>query len=87
MVGVDHYGGDIDAMPANNYEQCRKICNESPQCKRWTYQTSKEGACYLKLEDEDAKKGYRPNWHVRICHHCKTGFRNSKDSQCSAIGK
>ena len=33
MLGVDHYGGDIDAMPTNTYQECRQKCNENPQCK------------------------------------------------------
>ena len=85
MFGVDHYGGDIEAMPANNFEECRKICNKVPQCKRWTHQTTKEGACYLKYED--TAKEYRPHGDVRVCHHCKTGFQNAKNIQCYKTGK
>ena len=85
MVGVDQYGGDIEAIPANDFEECREKCNETPNCQRWTHQTSKEGACYLKYED--VEKEYRPNGDVAVCHHCKTGFQNSKDSQCGATGK
>lgn len=50
MVGVDMYGGDLEAIPANDFHECRKNCNESHHCKRWTYQASKEGACFLKNE-------------------------------------
>ena len=59
MVGVDMYGGDLEAIPANDFHECRQKCNETNHCKRWTYQASKEGACFLKDEDaidaEDAK--------------------------------
>ena len=50
MVGVDMYGGDLEAIPANDFNECRQKCNEKQDCKRWTHQASKEGACFLKDE-------------------------------------
>ena len=88
MYGVDHYGGDTDAVTANSHEECRKICNENSHCKRWTYQTSKNGACFLKdSSDGNDLKSYRPNHDVEICMKCKTGFRSSNNIKCSSMGK
>ena len=80
------YGGDVDAIPANDYEECRKICNEVPHCKRWTYQTPFDGACYLKQSMEEGKT-YLANEDVELCFKCKTGFGNSQKVKCSEIGK
>ena len=86
MPGIDMYGGDVDAIPANDYEECRKICNQVPHCKRWTYQTPFDGACYLKQSMEEGKT-YLANEDVELCFKCKTGFGNSQKVKCSEIGK
>ena len=88
MPGVDMYGGDTDAIPANNYEECRKLCTKMSHCKRWTYQTPADGACYLKKAmDDNEGKPFVANEDVELCFKCKTGFQNSKKVKCSEIGK
>ena len=96
MYGVDHYGGDTDAVTANSFEECREICDEKSHCKRWTYQTSKHGACFLKKNSSyDGGKFHRPNLDsnsnsnldVHLCFKCKTGFRSSSNVKCSNRGK
>ena len=88
MYGVDHYGGDTDAVTANTYEECRRICNERSHCKRWTYQTSKNGACFLKKNmDDNGENNYLANKDVHLCFKCKTGFQNSNNIKCSDAGK
>lgn len=37
-------------------------------------------------DEEKEEKVYRPNVDVSICHHCKTGFRDSNNIQCGATG-
>ena len=80
------YGGDMDAIPANNHEECQEICNQRPDCQKWTYEYPDDGACYLKKSNED-DKAILANEDVRFCYRCKTGFRNSKKVKCSDIGK
>ena len=38
-------------------------------------------------EEVEEEKVYRPNIDVSICHHCKTGFRDSNNVQCGETGK
>ena len=97
MYGDDHYGGDTDAVTANSFDECRDICDESSHCKRWTYQTSKNGACFLKKNFSDQGSKYlntlnlylnqNSNLDVQLCSNCKTGFRSSSNVKCSKTGK
>ena len=80
------YGGDMDAIPANNHEECQKICNQRRDCKKWTYEYPDDGACYLKKSIEE-EKTILANEDVNFCFRCKTGFRNSKKVKCNDIGK
>ena len=86
MPGIDMYGGDMDAIPANNHEECQEICNQRPDCQKWTYEYPDDGACYLKKSIEE-EKIILANEDVKFCYRCKTGFRNSKKVKCSDIGK
>ena len=62
MDRIDHYGGDIEAIPSNSFEECRRSCKKSTSCKRWTYQYSKEGACHLK--NRNIEEVFHPSQHV-----------------------
>ena len=71
MYGMDYYGGDTDAVTANSHEECHKICKENSHCKRMTYQTSKNGAWFLKdSSNGNDVKNFRPNRDVEICMKC-----------------
>ena len=85
MYRTDHYGGDIEGVPANNFEECRKICEEYSTCKRWTYQYSRNGACLLK--NENIEEVLHSNRKDKICFNCKTGFKNSSNITCAEKGK
>ena len=85
MDRIDHYGGDVDATPANNFEECRLMCKESPSCKRWTYQYPKEGKCHLK--NENVEKVFRSKPQFEICHYCRLGFQNSSNITCADKSK
>ena len=86
MPGIDMYGGDMDAIPANNHDECQEICNQRPDCKKWTYEYPDDGACYLKKSIEE-NKTILANEDVKFRYGRKTGFRNSKKMKCSDIGK
>ena len=78
LFGFDHFGGDINAETANDYEHCQRKCSAKKYCKRWTFVISKNQECHLKTNISEK---------VLHCHDCKTGFRDSSNIKCGENGR
>ena len=72
--GYDYYWGDVVTETASTYNECQKRCDEITVCKRWTFDPTPNGSCYIKKNS---------NGTFLRARQLKTGDKHSKDKKCN----
>ena len=75
----EYIGGDLWTEKSTSADDCKRICNDNKECKRWTFLISDvSGKCALKKSHTTIP--------MNICEGCRTGFKKSTMQKCGVTG-